>query len=355
MDTPGAIASPPSPGAPAGGQPGGGQPGAPGGAPNAPLGRGNAPAGGDGRGKHDLDNLAKGKDGKPPAEPGKQPGTGEPDPNKKIWKLNVYGKDQEFDASDEESVKKIVQKGLAADQRFAQAAEVEKQMQTLVRALRENPEKVLLNERLGHNPEMLVEKILSALGPKARKAAEKYMSQIVDEELMDPKDREILQHKRKLEEYEAQKKDAENKARMEQIAQAKAHYQGEYERDIVSALESSGLPKTAATVKRMAYYLYQGLQRGIELKAADVVDLVKKDYTQEQIELFGATDGDALLSILGPELTQKVVRAATVAAKNGKLAPSKVPPGKQPPPGSDENKGKKRYISPDEWRDKMGI
>jgi hypothetical protein len=295
------------------------------------------------------------KDPKKAQEPPKLGPDGKPippDPNKKVWKLNVYGKDVDFDASDEAQIQKAVQKGLAADKRFTAAAKSEKQLAALINSLRQDPLSVAMNEKLGHDPEVLLEAMLKKMGPKARKVAEKYMGGVVDYELMDPKDREILDHKKKIEEFEASEKEARNKQQAERFQRLQAQYHGEYEADIVSTLESSGLPKTPATVKRLAYYLDLGLRNGAVLKAADVIEYVKRDYQQETNDLYGATDGDLLLSILGKDVVNKVMSAATKAAKNGNLDP--VPLNQQP--SGDPNAPKKiKYISPDQWREKHGL
>ena len=296
--------------------------------------------------------------GKPDAEP-KAPETAA-DPNKKVWKLNIFGKDVDFDATDltqdEEKLKRIVQKGLAADERFQQAAQVEKQLQGIIRALRETPENVLLNEKLGHQPEVLIERLVKTLGPKARPIIEKIMGAYVDEELMDPKDRAIAEHKRQIAEFEAEKKARAQAEQEEQMKVLKSHYQETYSKDIMTTLENSGLPKTPSTVKKMAYYMFQGLQRGVQLQAADVVDLVKQDYITDTTELYGHLDGEILLSILGPGLTDKIVKAATASMKGPRQPLKPLTPAEQPKPGQgqEDPSGKKRFITSDEFREKFG-
>lgn len=294
-----------------------------------------------------------GTDGKP------VPPAGMTDAEKKIWKMKIFDKEVDFDATDltkdEEKLKKLVQKGLAADVRFQQASEVEKQLAGIIRALREKPEGVLLNEKLGHKPEVLFERLVKALGPNARPIIEKIMGGYVDQELMDPKDRELAETKQKMAEYEEEKRKAQQAEQDKQMADLKSHYQEQYSKDIMTTLEKSGLPKTPSTVKRMAYYMHQGLQRGVQFQAADVVDFVKQDYIAETTELYGALDGDVLLSILGPALTDKLVKAAT-ASKQPKLPLKPLGPGEQPKgDDGDQPQGKKRFITSDEFRAKHGI
>lgn len=293
---------------------------------------------------------SKPTDGKTPATPGAPP-AGLTAEQKKIWKLNVFGKEVDYDASNEDNLKKSVQRGLAADERFQQAAETEKKMRQFIQMLKESPEKVLFHQSLQNDPEAVIDRLVNFLGPKARPIIEKRMAQWVDEEMMDPKDRELMEHKKKIKEMEESRRTDEQNANNERMKTLTQHYNEAYSKDIAETLDKSGLPKTPFTVRRIAQYLSQLLDRGIEAKASDVVDLVRQDYSLEHNQLYGSLEGEALLSILGDDVTNKVVKAAAELMKTGKMKPLSA----KEQPEAEPARKKSKYITPDEFREKMGI
>lgn len=183
--------------------------------------------------------------------------------------------------SHQQAANKILQEGKTARQ----------QAEQLVQLLKSDPLAVLKDPRLGLN---------------VRKLAEEYLAAEIGDELMDPKDKELRDLKRWKEEREGEAnraKEEEENARQQEL---RSKYVNDYSASIVEVLEAGGLPKNPVCVKRMAYYMQEGLKRGIELSPRDVVPLVKEDYMEEQKALFGSADGDSLLSLLGEDVAAKI-------------------------------------------------
>lgn len=249
----------------------------------------------------------------------------------KMYTVKVNG--EELQVTEEELLQGY-QTRKAADDKFREAAMTRKQAEEFINLLKTDPKKVLTNPSLGLD---------------FRQLAEEFLVEQLEEEAMDPKDRELRDAKRKLEEYEAEKKRKAQEQEAAQAAELREKYTAEYQESIIDSLQSSGLPKTEHTVKRMAYYLHQGLQRGYNLKAADVVDLVKNDYIQEQKTLFSGLDGDELVNFLGDEVANKLRnhKVSQITQKN----PPKTPDTQ--PQGGNGRQKKSKKISKDDWKAKL--
>jgi hypothetical protein len=108
-------------------------------------------------------------------------------------------------------------------------------------------------------------------------------------------------------------------------------------------METSGLPKTPETVQRLVYYLKSALKKGARLKATDVVELVREDYTKSVKSMFGQADPETLVKMFGDDFVKKVSKYEAKKLKDT----GKTPP-KQPPATNTARKSKK--LSKDEWR-----
>lgn len=249
----------------------------------------------------------------------------------KLYTVKVNGEDVQVT---EEELIGSYQVRKASDAKFQEAAAARKQAEEFIHLLKTDPRKVLTNPTLGLD---------------VRKFAEDFLVEQLQEEMMDPKDRELMQARKQLEEYENEKKRKEQEAQEAEALELRNKYTEEYQTSIVDALSSSGLPKTEHTVKRMAYYMHQGLKRGYNLGAGDVVDLVKQDYINEQKSMYGQLDGDSLVELLGPEVADKI-RKHDVSKVTKKRPPTV--PQTQPTSKSPREKPSKK-ITKDDWKAKL--
>jgi len=250
------------------------------------------------------------------------------DPNKP-YKIKVNGK--EYNVGLEEALR-LAQKGVGADTKFNEAYKMRQQAEQFIHQLKTDPMSILMNPNLGFD---------------FKKLAQEFLAKEIEKEMMTPDQRELFETKEKLRQAEEEKKsiaEKESEARMQQLV---SHYSSEYEKDIQATLQTSGLPKTRGTVKRLAYYMQKGLERGVELKAADVIDLVRADYIQEHNELYGATDGDTLLKMFGDQTLKKIMEANLKKVKGGD-GMSPTPPKKPGTPDILSVPTKK--MDKDEWR-----
>lgn len=253
-----------------------------------------------------------------------------PDNPEKPYKIKVNGK--EYNVSLEEALK-LAQKGVGADHRFNEAYKLKQQAEQIIHTLKTDPMSILLNPNLGVD---------------FKKLAQEYLAKEIEREMMSPEQRELYETKEKLRQAEEEKKslaEKEDQARMSKLVE---HYSSEYEKDIQATLQTSGLPKTRGTVKRLAYYMQKGLERGVELKAADVIDLVRADYIQEHNELYGSADGDTLLKLFGDPVLKKLMEANLKKVKSGGVPTPTAKPKSGDEPAILSTPIKK--LDKDEWR-----
>lgn len=249
--------------------------------------------------------------------------------DKKKFKLVIDGNEEEVE---EAELIKRAQMATSANKKYQEAAKIRKQSEQLINMLKTDPWRVLAHPSLGHD---------------LRKIAEEFVYQRIQEDKMTPEQRELMEVKEKLrvkEETEQVQKDAEVE---KQNATLRAHYEDEYTKDILDTLKVSGLPQTARTVKQMAYYMYQGLERGVEMRAADVVKMVEEDYKKDIQEFIAPLDGDRLSNFLSEDLLKKIRGIDMARLKK----PGQVISAKEQATGTSPTSSTKK-ITIEEWRER---
>ena len=241
------------------------------------------------------------------AEPKIEP-KAEPVAPRKI-KVKVDGNESEID---EAELVARYQKSTSAEKKFQEASQKMKQTEAFMKQLKEDPISVL------NNP---------ALGLDFRREAESYLEGILNDELMDPKDKKIRDSESELEKYRREdvqrREDAAREQeirRTEEFERLKTKHAEEYTRTFQEALEAEGLPKSPQTVRRMAQYMEQAIKQGVKVSAAEVAALVKDDYMQEHKSMLSSMPADRLAEILGQEAVDRL-RQANVAKYRNERAP----------------------------------
>jgi hypothetical protein len=186
------------------------------------------------------------------------------------------------------------------------------------KALRKQAEQVL--EML--NSEDHLETLLKKMGKDPRQLAEKILARHLEDELMDPRDRELRDAKLRLKEIEdmdKRQKEALEKHRLEQV---KKQYMGDYEKQFVDALEKEQVPRTKKTVAEMAKYIQRSIEiskktgKPYVISAIEAAKLVKDDIIQAQRSLVAEADGETLLKLFGEDLANKIRKYDTAKVKN---------------------------------------
>jgi hypothetical protein len=251
-------------------------------------------------------------------------------PKPEKYKVKVLDKEEEVTLDE---LRQGYMHGSAANKKMQEAAKIRKESEEFVHRLKTDPMGLLEDPRLGVN---------------AREKAEEYLLKKMEYDAMNPEQKELVESKMKLAKYEAEKKAAEKAKLDAESMELSKKYSEDYQKEIATALNGAGLPKTEHTVRRMAYYMLQGIDKGYNLKAIDVVPLVKEDYQNDIKSLFGELDGETLLGLLGDGVAEKISKHQISKIKTvGK----KVAATEQGQKEDDAPKSKK--ITKEEWRKKL--
>lgn len=269
-----------------------------------------------------------------PAQTQVSPEQAAPVAERRKYTYKVDGKEVSEELTDDD-VKKHLSMSKAAYKRMSEAAESKKQSEQLIRMLRENPEAVFENEQIMGNK-------------KFRDIAEAYLAKQLESEMLTPEQRQQKQMQSELEKYresERKQKEAQESQQMEQLQQ---HYAQEFEKNIIKGLSSQNLPKTPTTVKRMAQLMAKNLEHGLDLPPEAIAELVRQDYVRDIQELFGSTEADALLSLLGDGVSNKIRQADLKKLKANN------PFGiRQPVQSSGSQEQSTQKMSKEEWKERL--
>ena len=205
-----------------------------------------------------------------------------------------------------------IQPTRAAQKRFQEVAEQKRTIETALKNAKNDPAAAL-----------------KTLGVDAQQFAEQYMEQIIREQDMSEEERRIAAAERRVAELEAQNKAREDALIKKQQEEQYNASMTQITKQINEALESSDLPKSNTTQKRMAEYMMMNLQNGVELPMGSIVELVKEDYLNDIKEMFGSASGDQLINLFGEEVTNKIRKSDLAKLKSCLLYTSPSPRDRQ--------------------------
>ena len=220
-------------------------------------------------------------------------------------KLKVDGKEEvmdlpfEVDEKGAEWLANRIQPTRAAQKRFQEAAEQKRTIEQALKNAKNDPASAL-----------------KTLGVDAQQFAEQYMEQIIKEQDMTEEERRVAAAERRVAELEAQNKAREDAAIKKQQEEQYNASMTQITKQITEALESSDLPKSNTTQRRMAEYMMMNLQNGVELPMASIVELVKEDYVQDIKEMFGGASGEQLINLFGEDVTNKIRKSDLAKLKS---------------------------------------
>lgn len=195
-----------------------------------------------------------------------------------------------------EEAKNLLQKELAADEKFQRASALQKEadskLEEYANRIKSSPEAVL--EELGISPE---------------EWAEKYLTSKYEESLLDPAERERRQ---KLKEYEQLKAQEEERRKQEEQTQyqeqVKAHAQ-KWDEELDKAFDELRAPKTPGQIKLAIDLAILALDNNQPITAKQAVEMATK-ATSTDWQNYGKTlEGQALLDFLGDDITKKIQKA----------------------------------------------
>lgn len=258
-----------------------------------------------------LQPNAKEGDGKSPDAAAQTP----QDPAKP-YQIKVNGKVMNVSIDE---LRALAQKGIGAESKFSEAARIREQTEAFRKRLKEDPIAALTDP---------------SLGLEFDKIAQDHLFKKIQREQLSPEQRELAELREKLKASEDEKMKTLEAQKAQEHEALVQHYNEQHERDIMGAMEQGKLPKTPQTVSRFARYMLEGLTRGITLKPVDLIEIVRNDYLGEIGSLFGTSEGDQLLQMLGEPVLKKIREAELKKIQSGR-EPRIVTPGKSFAPSND--------------------
>ncbi len=257
---------------------------------------------------------------------------------KKIWKLKADGEEFDFDATDEENIKREIMKARGADKRFDSAAAMKKQAETFFEMIK-NPDslkKVLADPRVNVDLKKLAKDLI--------------WEEMETERLNLPEnkaEKDQREKDRELENYRSEKSKADEKKASEDRRERETRWESEYEKKIISALEIKGVHKNENTVKQMAYYLEKAIENGHDLSPEDIASLVKSETSSTLRSYADALNEDQFLEFLGEHNAEKLRKADLKRLRSAQGNP--FPPRNKPRASATPLQPKKMQAT--EWKD----
>lgn len=229
--------------------------------------------------------------------------------NLKKLKLKVDGKeyDEEVNLDDDDYLTRQFQMAKMGSKRAQEYAQLEKEVKTFIDQLRSDPRAVLSDPSIGIDIKQLAAQIIEAEIENSKKSPEQIEKEKLQGEL------EAIKKERETERDAAKKKEFE-------ILQKQEFER--YDNEMTKALENHpDLPKSPYVVKKMADYLLMGLQKGMNIKPEDVVDLVRQEIKEDLKQMFAVLPEDVIEQLVGKEKISGIRKKKLAAAKAATQAP----------------------------------
>lgn len=235
--------------------------------------------------------------------------------NKLRLKYNGKEYDEElpFDLPDTPAAREYMQKHLQMSKlsqtKSQEAAQWQKDAVEFLDILKKNPRAILSDPSIGLDLKKFAAEIIEEEIANSRKSPEQLELEKIKAEL-------------KNERESAKRKDEEFKKQEIERIQNEAYEH--YENAIDKALDTSDLPKTPYTVKKMADYMLLGLEKGIDVSPEDVVSLVRDEMHNDLKEMFAVMPEDVIEGIVGRENINKIRKKNLARAKAAPQVPQPV-------------------------------
>lgn len=207
----------------------------------------------------------------------------------KKFKIKVNGQEREFD---EKAVLAMASRSFGADEKFQKAAQSRKQLERLVQLAKDDPDS-LLREVTGRDPEEIYKERLA-----------KKLEQLS----LDPKEKELRDYRRKLEEYEKKEQARQQAQNKEKADKATKFWMDKYDRQLPQAIKAAGLPLTPEVIGQTVDILIASLEDGIDLPYDVAMELVKDKYVGSMKKFLTSAQKEKLVDLLGQDVVDALIQ-----------------------------------------------
>jgi hypothetical protein len=239
----------------------------------------------------------------------------EPTLAKEMYKLLIDGEEEEVDL---DTLKKMASHGKGADKRMTEAQKLKQDAERLLAILGQDP--IAVKREL--NKDFDEKKFLT-----------ERISQLLEEEMLTPEERQAKEDAEELRAYrEAKKKEAEeiNNKNLQDSMQVEIQ---KLDVEFADAFEQTGLPKTNEARRRLATMMLEAVENGQQIPTLTLAKQVKKEMMEELSAILAVSDDQAFEDLLGSELLTKAQKLSLKKVKQpgNRTEPRTTP--RDPPPG----------------------
>lgn len=223
----------------------------------------------------------------------------------------------------------------AANKALQEGLALRKQTEEFISMMKDKSKLVTALEKMGYKKQDI------------RQLSEEFLAGVLQEEMMDPREKALKDTQAKLKNYEELEKQQKAEAAKRRDAELKKKYADDYTAQFVDALKTTGLPPTKPMVAEMAKYIYRASKIGFQMTAQEAAKLVREDVETNFRTLYGESDPETLVKLLGENGLQKIRGYDTSRLKD----PNAVlkTPEQQGEVHRKRETGKR--MTPQEWRD----
>lgn len=231
-----------------------------------------------------------------------------------------YVENLPFELPDDPKIKEYLtrelQMGKMGQKRAQSYSALEKDVQNLAKAIKEDPFKVLADPAFGVDVKDAIKRYIEKEIENSQKSPEQLELEAAKEELRLMREKEVN----------------DQKSRADQERQMMADkYEREYDDQITQALNTNKIPRSPAAVKKILDYAQLAVNANKEVSINDIIPFVAEELKNDYREHALALPEDALEEFFGKEIVDRlrktaVKRVKTAANQNPALkAPGKAP------------------------------
>lgn len=239
----------------------------------------------------------------------------------RIYKAKILGEEKQFDVSNPEDVKELLdgyQKGVAAYEKFEEAAKLRKQSEAESERAKEFLR--LLKEDL---PSLLAHPDLDLDSEYVKGVAEKILAGKIEEEFLTPEQKRIRELESELERQKAESEEIKKSEEQAKLEEASKNLATEWENQIMEVLPKYKLPSSPKTVLQMIDYMERAKAIGYsQFSWDDAAKRVRKDFVDWQNEIYGSVKDDDLDHLVPNKVKERVRKSTVSKAKQSVKKPA---------------------------------
>jgi hypothetical protein len=211
-------------------------------------------------------------------------------PADELFELTVDGKPVKWTKA---QVIAYASKAHVADKKFEEASQLRKEHESIRDMAKKDPMGALA-KMLGISEDELQDPI-----------EQFYNKKWIEPETLTPEQRELKRYREQEKQREAEA--AEQKQRDEQAAGEKltAQHREILQKNIISALEASGLPKTPYYASRMAFHMGQNMKRGWDAPQEIIIEAVKSEHNSALAQM-ASLPPEEIIKVMGNDFVNKI-------------------------------------------------